>query len=192
MAVLARRLAAEGMVALVVDPDEHSYAFPAMLAILPAAVAVLKDHPEIDPSRIGALGEDLGADLVIRASSTSKEIKAVAALAPVLASVPPGLGLLHELSYFRAMRWARDRRRATLCKELDAVQYEARIPPRPFLLLYGEQDSLVGEGTIAAASSFPGQGSSSQLQVIPGLGHLNLATHPVVMHLVSQWLKEHL
>jgi dienelactone hydrolase len=227
MAILARRLAAEGVVALVVNPDEHSYAYPAMLAILPAAVAMLRERPEIDPNRIGALGEDLGADLVIRAASTSKEIKAVAALAPILMGVPPDLGLLHELSYYRAMCWARDRRRATLGKELNAVEYATKIPPRPFLLLYGEDDKLVGEIDIATASrcllgetplanqeSTPlapgrdgispavvrpalragsvGRESTSRLQVIPGLGHLNLAAHPTVMQVVSQWLKEHL
>jgi dienelactone hydrolase len=214
MAILARRLAAEGVVALVVNPDEHSYAYPAMLAILPAAAAVLRERPEIDPNRIGALGEDLGADLVIRAASTSKEIKAVVALAPILMGVPPGLGLLHEMSYCRAMRWARDRRRATLCKELNAVEYEAKIAPRPFLLLYGEEDKLAGEIAIATASrdlggtasrhlfgetplmnwnsTYLGRESTSQLQVIPGVGHLNLAAHPTVMQVVSQWLKEHL
>jgi hypothetical protein len=185
MALLARRLAGEGVVALVVNPDEHSYAFPAMLAILPAAVAVLRERPEVDPNRIGALGEDLGADLVIRAASTSKEIQAVVALAPILRCVPPGLGLLGEMSYFRAMRWARDRRRATLCKELNSVEYGARIAPRPFLLLYGGEDHLSGSDS----TSF---GSTCQRQTIPGLGHLNLAAQPTVMQVVSQWLKEHL
>ena len=217
MTILARRLAAEGVVALVVHPDEQSYAYPSILATLPAAVAALRERPEVDPNRIGALGEDLGADLVIRAASTSKEIKAVAALAPILANVSPGLGLLHEMSYFRAMRWARDRKRATLCKELNAVEYGARIPPRPFLLLYGEEDNLVGEAPLenwgltpaadaGASSSGPAEnagrrsprgaktqrGSTSQLQVIPSLGHLNLAADPTVMQVVSQWLKEHL
>jgi dienelactone hydrolase len=204
MAILARRLAAEGVVALVVYPDEHSYAYPAMLAILPAAVAVLKERPEVDPNRIGALGEDLGADLVIRAASTSKEIKAVVALAPILTGVPTGLGLLHEMSYWRAMHWARDHTRAMLGKELNASAYGARIPPRPFLLVYGEEDRLVGETPLAEwepTSSGPGRESispsdgresTSQLQVIPGLGHLNLAAHPAVMQVVSQWFKEHL
>ncbi len=193
MSILARRLAAEGVVALVVNPDEHSYAYPAMLAILPAAVAVLRERPEVDPNRIGALGEDLGADLVIRAASTSKEIKAVVALAPILMGVPPGLGLLHELSYWRAMRWARDHTRAILGKELNAVEYGPRIPPRPFLLLYGEEDKLEGE-TLRADwdSTSLGRESTSQLQVIPGLGHLSLAAHPTVMQVVSRWFKEHL
>ncbi len=188
MSILARHLAAEGMVALVVNPDEQSYAYPATLATLPAAVALLRERSEVDPERIGALGEDLGGDLVIRAVSTSREIKAVVALAPILAHVPPGLGLLSEMSYVQALRWARDRRRASLCKELSAVEYGARIPPRPFLLLYGEDDRLAGDIATAA----PGLAGSGQLQVIPGLGHLNLASHPLAMQIVSQWLKEHL
>lgn len=182
MAILARRLAGDGLVVLVVNPDEQSYAYPAILATLPAAVAALRERPEVDPNRIGALGEDLGGDLVIRAASTSKEIKAVAALAPILANVPPGLGLLSEMSYLQALRWARDRKRANLCKELNAVAYGARIPPRPFLLLYGERDRVVGSIAIAGA----------QLQVIPGLGHLHLTSQPVAMQVVSAWLREHL
>ena len=190
MSVLARRLAAEGVVALVVNPDEQSYAFPAILATLPAAVAVLRERPEVDPNRIGALGEDLGADWVIRAASTSREIKAVAALAPVLANVSPGLDLLSEMSYLQALHWARDRKRATLCRELNAVEYGPRIPPRPFLLLYGEDDRLAGDVASVAASW--GQSGTGQVQVIPDLGHLGLASHPAVMEIVSQWLKEHL
>jgi dienelactone hydrolase len=204
MTILARRLAAEGVVALVVNPDEHSYAYPAILATLPAAVAVLRGRPEVDPNRIGALGEDLGADLVIRAASTSKEIKAVVALAPILTGVPSGLGLLHEMSYCRAMRWARDHTRVILGRELNAVEYGPRIPPRPFLLLYGEEDKLVGEIATASRRLFGEtplaswdsaaveQGSTSQLQVIAGLGHLNLAQQQRVMEVVSRWLKDHL
>jgi len=205
MAILARRLAAEGVVALAVNPDAQSYAYPAILATLPAAVAVLRGRPEVDPNRIGALGEDLGGDLVIRAASTSKEIRAVVALAPILAPVPAGLGLLREMSYCRAMRWARDRRRASLCRDLNAAECRGKIPPRPLLLLYGEEDRLVGDAPMADSDSGPAQSETSatvspahgreamtQLQVIPGLGHFGLAAHPMVMRVVSQWLKEHL
>jgi pimeloyl-ACP methyl ester carboxylesterase len=167
---------------------------------------VLGKRPEVDANRIGALGEDLGGDLVIRAASTSKEIKAVAALAPILADVPAGLDLLHEMTYFRALRWARDRKRANLRKELNAVEYEARIPPRPFLLLYGEQDRLVGDpwsllhppkgspsaGRPPVTQDDPLRQAWIQAQVIPGAGHFHLAEQPMALQVISQWLKEHL
>jgi dienelactone hydrolase len=199
MAALAHRLAQEGMVAFVIHPDEESYAYPGILAVLPAAMAALGKRPDVDPGRLAVLGYDLGGDLVIRAASTCKpsasggdqrEIKAVAALAPVLADVPAGLDLLREMSYFRAMRWARDRKRTSLRKELNAIEYGAKIFPRPFLLLYGEEDRLVADAPLA---KWAGQHRDSiDLQVIPGTGHLNLADHPMAVRVIIQWFKEHL
>ena len=192
MVLLAHRLVEQGVVVLLIRPDEQAFAYPDSLAILPAAVAVLGKRPEVDTGRIGALGEDLGGDLVIRAASTSKEIKAVAALAPILADVPPGLDLLGEMSYFRALRWARDRKRANLRKELNAADFGARIPPRPFLLLYGEYDRLVGDAWNLLHPANEARENGIEVQVIPGTGHFHLAEHPLALQAISQWLKENL
>lgn len=197
LTLLARRLAQEGVLALLIRPDEQSYAYPGSLAILPAAVAVLSKRSEVDAERIGALGEDLGGDLVIRAASTSKEIKAVAAVAPILADAPAGLDLLHEMSYLRALRWARDRRRSILCRELNAAEYSERVSPRPFLLLYGEQDQLVGDPwkllhLPQEVQKDSGRDNGIQVQVIPGVGHFHLAGHPLALQTICRWLKEHL
>jgi len=205
MIPLAHRLVEEGVVVLLIHLDEQSYAYPASLAILPAAVAVLSKRPEVDAGRIGVMGEDLGGDLVIRAASTAKEIKAVVALAPILSDVPAGLDLLREMSYFRALRWARDRKRANLPRELNAAEYGLKISPRPVLLVYGEHDRLGGDpwkllrlphpredGAFVPeeAASTPAVGV--EVRVIPGVGHFRLAENPLAWQTIHDWLKEHL
>jgi len=190
MDILARRMAHEGLVALIIHPDEESYSYPAILAILPAAISLLSKHPEVDPQRLGALGYDLGGDLVIRAASAAKQIKAVATLAPVLVDAPVGLDLLREMSYFPAWRWTRDRKRAKLRTELNALAYGTKIAPRPLLLLYGAEDRLVNNAPI---EKWDAQHKDSvRLQVIQGAGHLDLVDHPMALHAIVQWFKEHL
>jgi len=190
MMELGRRLAEAGLVALVLHRDEESYTYPAVLAVLPAALAALKEHPEVDAERMGVVGDDLAADLVIRAASTGKEIRAVAAVAPILTPVPAGLDLLREMSFFRAMRWARDQKRATLCRELNAMEYGARIPPRPFLLLYGGEDRLVGDPALSTWQAQ--QPNTVEMRFVPGVGHFGLLSHAPATEALITWLKEHM
>jgi acetyl esterase/lipase len=186
MAVLARRLTEDGMVCLLIHPDPSAYAFPAALAILPAAASLLAKRPDVDPNRIAAVGDGAGGDLTIRSASTSKEVKTLVAVAPILREPPVGLGLLRELSYSEALRWSRDRGRAELVGGLEASSYSSRIPPRPGLLLYGSEDHLADKAARAEL------GGSLEVRTLPGLGHRNLAGHPDVMKIISDWLKEHL
>jgi len=190
MDTLAGHMVQEGLIVLVIHPDEESHAYPEILALLPAAMSLLSKRPEVDPQRLGALGYDLGGDLVIRAASASKRIKAVAALAPVLVDTPVSLDLLGELPYPQALRWAGDRKRAKLRKELNALEYGAKIAPRPFLLLYGAEDRLVAR---APVEEWLAQHKDAvDLKVIPSAGHLNLVNRPMALHTIVQWFKEHL
>ena len=200
---LARRSVEAGFVVLVIELDEAGYTYPEILATLPAAISLLAKRPEVNPKRIAALGYDLGGDLVIRATSVDKQIAAVVALAPVLAIPPAGLFALREMSYPQAWAWTRNRRRPELCRALLALEYANRIAPRPFLLLYGAEDSLVtatsseywgsrGEArAMAPPSSAPTTGWPT-VQTVPGIGHLNLLSHPQVLQTAIQWLREHL
>lgn len=190
IAALACSLSREGTVALVIQPDDACYAYPAVLAIVPAAVTALSKRPEVDPTRIALLGEDLGADLAIRAAATCREIRAVAALAPVLGQVPIGMDLLREMTYCRALRWARDRRRAALRQELNTAEYADRLSPRPLLVLYGEEDRLANSA--AAAEWRARYGDSMQFVNIQKTGHLDLLENAKAWQVVQQWLKEHL
>jgi hypothetical protein len=186
LAVVARRLAEECGVALLIHPDESAYTFPAALAILPAAMTLLVKRPDIDPNRIAVLGDGVGGDLAIRSASTSREVRAVVAVTPILNEPPVGLGLMHELTFAQSIRWARDRVRAELVKWLEAGTYANKVPPRPGLVLYGGEERL-GDRTPLTSS-----GSGLELRTVAGLGHRYLAGHPTVMTIINDWLKEHL
>jgi len=190
MHTLAHHLVAQRMVALVINPGAELYSYPETLATLPAATAYLSKRPEVDPNRLAAVGFDLGGDLVIRAASAHKQLAAVAALAPIVREVSPGLGLLSEMSYLEALRWWRDERRARLVAQLSAHDYGGKIAPRPLLLLYGANDRL-------SASMSPPEWDDQGYdwithKVIEGLGHLDLLDHPTTLNTIVQWLKERL
>jgi len=207
LAALARYIVGQGMVALLLTPDQESYTYPEILAILPAATSWLAKHPEVDTQRIGALGYDLGGDLVIRAASTAKELKAVAAVAPILGESPVSLELLREMPYPMAWRWARNQKRANLQNELNAAEFAPKIAPRPLLLLYGAEDGLVisafTDSNDGARSLAPAQEAvprrqsgeamdSMTLRVVQDAGHLNLLDQPETVHAIVQWFQEHL
>jgi cephalosporin-C deacetylase-like acetyl esterase len=186
---LACHLVAQRIVTLVINPDAELYSYPEALATLPAATAYLSKRPEVDPNRLAAAGYDLGADLVIRAASAHKQLCAVAALAPVLRQVTPGLGLLSEMSYVEAWRWLRDERRTGLVAQLSALDYGAKIAPRPLLLLYGADDRL----SACAAPDWDAQGAGwITHQTIQGAGHLDLLDHAATLNTIVHWLKERL
>ena len=187
---LARRMAQEGLVTLLIDLTEESHTYPDILAILPACLSWLSKRPEVDPQRLGALGYDLGGDLVIRAASADKQIKAIAALAPVLVDASPSLDLLREMPYLQALRWSRDRQRAQLRAELNALEYGKKIAPRPLLLLYGAEDRLVNK---SLAEDWREQCQEAiTFRLIQDARHLDLLDHPRTLYIVVQWFKEHL
>jgi dienelactone hydrolase len=199
LATLARRIAGEGTVALLLTPEPDSYTYPEVLATLPATASWLGQHPEVDPQRLGALGYDLGGDLVIRAASTDPQFTAVAALAAILGEVPVGLELLREMTYLEALRWARNQKRASLQRDLNALDHAPKIAPRPFLLLCGSEDALVLSAFRTAANtpqSLPegltAAGDSLSCRVIQGAGHLDLLDHPETVQAVLRWFQEHL
>lgn len=187
---LARRMSQEGLAALVICPGEELCTYPEVLTLVPAAMSELSKQPEIDQQRLGALGHDLGADLVIRAASMDKQIKGVAALAPVLVDMPPSLDLLREMTYPQAMRWTRDRKRAILRTELHAVAYGTKLAPHPFLLLYGAEDRVVSRAPTEAWKAQ--QTASMHMEIITDTGHFDLVEHPMVSRTVIQWFKENL
>ena len=185
---LARCLVQERMIVLTLSIADGLGSYPGILSLLPAAVGLLSKRSEVDPSRLGVLGHDLGGDLVIRSASSSNEIAAVAALAPVLLDPPIGFDLLREMPYLQALRWARDQERARLRTELDALEHADRIAPRPIVLMYGARDSVTTRppgGRIDSESNL-------HTEIIPGAGHFDLVEHPVAMSTVVQWFREHL
>ncbi|MGB9880841.1 MAG: hypothetical protein ACPLRM_08775, partial [Anaerolineae bacterium] len=86
------------------------------------------------------------------------------------------------------LRWVRDRTRASLRAELNAIAYGPKLAPRPLLLLYGAEDRLVNK---TPAEAWQAQQVAS-LEVIEGAGHFDIVTHSVASQVLIQWLKEHL
>jgi hypothetical protein len=199
MAAVAHELVQKGIAVLLLAVDRAAYTYPEVLALLPAAMSFLNQRPEVDPQRMGALGYDLGGDLVIRAASVDPQLKAVAALAPILGEEPTGLDLLREMSYPEAWRWAADRQRTGLRSELAALEYAPRIAPRPVLLLYGALDGLVRNPYTAPEdkNGTPPQPlqvceDSMTIQTIANVGHLDLLDHAETRSIVAQWFGERL
>lgn len=184
LAALVRHLLEQRIVVLWVQPDAAVYTYPAVLAVVPAAVGVLTKMPQVDPQRIGVLGHDVGGDLAIRAGSVDRQIKAVVALAPMLIETPVSLDLLREMPYLQALRWARDRCRIALRSDLRALEYGVKIAPRPLLLVYGSEDRMSTQPPVA--------GWGAQITAIHGAGHLSVVDHPLTLQAVPQWFKEYL
>jgi hypothetical protein len=187
---LARHLVTQRIVALVINPGAELYSYPETLATLPAATAYLTKRPEVDPNRLGAAGYDMGGDLVVRAAGAHEQLRAVAALAPVLREVAPGLGLLREMSYLEAWRWIRDERRTRLVTQLSALDHGSKIAPRPLLLLYGTDDQL-------AARTSPRDWDERDNawithQIVRSAAHLDLLNHPSTLNTVARWFRERL
>jgi hypothetical protein len=178
---LIRRIVGGGFIVLVVDWSEPRY--PDVLALLPTAIAYLLRREEVDPKRIGALGVDLGGDLVIRAASTDGRIKSVLAVAPYLceANTKPGLSILKEMSYWQALLWSRSTNREKLVMELAAISSMEKLEGRPLLLVYGEEDGITSAEVAI---------SSGRTKLLPGEGHLSIPRSQKLASLAVQWFNE--
>jgi len=194
---LVADLVEAGFIVLAMDwgPGKE-VSYPAMLGLLPSAVAYLTRRDDVAPERIGVLGIDLGGDLAIRSAATDEQIAAVLALAPFLdrANAEPGLSVLKEMSYLEALRRARPlrlhRRRGKLVAELAALDYISKLAARPLLLIYGDQDVITSTGR--ASIILDEEMARGKLKSLPGEGHLSLPRSPATSSLVARWFRENL
>lgn len=176
---LATHLAERGFVVLVLELSTLEY--PDLLALLPSGVAYLAAHPEVDPQRIGVLGVDLGADLAIRSASGDEQVRAVAALSPILEITRPGLHILAEMSYLQGMRWAGATK--GLVSQLASLEH---LPQgRPCLLLCGGEDRLAPQDDRAASEG-------EEMMVIEGEKRFSLPRSPAAISLTADWFQERL
>jgi len=182
-----------GFIVLAIDwGPEKEIRYPAMLGLLPSAVAYLTRRDEVNPERIGVLGMGLGGDLAIRSAGTDQQIVAVLALAPFLiqANTRPGLSILKEMSYLEALRWASFRKRGELVAELAPLDSIGKLGDRPWLLIYGDQDDITS--IKMARVTVGGEVAPGSLKSLPGEGHFSLPRSPATSALVARWFKENL
>jgi hypothetical protein len=197
LVTLAHELVQSQIVALLIRPEREQFTYPELLAFLPAATALLGKLPEVDPQRVGALGFGLGGDLVLRAASSHRALRATVALAPLLAESEVGVSLLHELKFRQAWRWARDEERASLQVALAAPEYAQKISPRPILLVHGAHDRLASWPDGLSAGVESGQTSlltqeSVTVREVPSAAHFDLLDQQETIETVVGWLKENL
>jgi hypothetical protein len=190
---LVAALIGEGFIVLAMDwgPQEE-IRYPAVLGLLPGAVAYLTRRDEVNPERIGVLGIDLGGDLAIRSAATDEQIAAVLALTPFLdqANTRPGLSILKEMSYLGTLRWASFRKRGQLVAELAPLDYISKLGSRPLLLVYGDRDGITPvEGARVALG---GEMARGKLKTLPGEEHLSLPRSTAASVLVARWFRENL
>ncbi len=179
----ATHLAERGFVVLVLELSTLEY--PDLLALIPSGVAYLAAHSKVDPQRIGVLGVDLGADLAIRAASGDEQLRAVAALSPILETTNPGLHILAEMPYLQGVRWARATKR--LVSRLASLEH---LPQdRPCLLLCGGEDRLAPR---FPCIRHPEAASEGQQMIIGGEKRFSLPRSPAAISLTADWFQERL
>jgi fermentation-respiration switch protein FrsA (DUF1100 family) len=145
-------------------------------------LAWLQAQPEVDPGRIGMLGESMGAVVAIRAAAQMPAIGAVVAVAPyptaeeALRNVWRGTGL--PAFPFVPLQIAIGRWRTGLdLDDLDTLGHVSAISPRPILILAGGQDPITGPD--AGQRFYAAAGEPKALWFEPSLGHLSfLAVYP--------------
>jgi fermentation-respiration switch protein FrsA (DUF1100 family) len=139
------------------------------------ALAWLQEQPDVDPGRIGMLGESMGAVTAIRAAAQMPELRVIVADSPypdleeAIRNVWRGTGL--PAFPFVPLQIALGEWQTGL--ELDAMQPledVAAIQPRPLLILAGGLDPIAGPD--AGQRYYAAAGAPVELWFEPDLGHV--------------------
>lgn len=131
---------------------------------LEAAYQYLLKRPDVDPEKIGVLGNSMGGAIVIQYAARNPNIKAVVAQSPFASirdttdvSVKHFLGIppfpLAPIIVFLA-----ERKLGFPTKEIAPIQHIGKIAPRPLFLMMGGKDSYVnadGIWLLSAAYGHP-------------------------------------
>ena len=186
---LAAGLACEGIATLVLDlSSPELWSYPDILGAIPQAIGYAERRDDLDASRLGLLGVGLGGDLAIRAGASDSQVKAMVAVSPLLtaSTVQPGLDLLRERSYPEAIRWRSRQGDGHLVEQLDALGRTSELDSRPLIVFQGERDRLSAE---VDANAFP---PGVELEMIEGVGRLELAEVSNVLSSTVNWFHDHL
>lgn len=188
---LVNRLVQQGLV--VVQPlwGASAQEYPDALALVPSCMAFLSSHEAVDARRLGVLGTHLGGDLALRAAASDGQIRAVAALAPLIEerNAQLSLGLLHEMTFAQALRWRMGGHRLRLIRQLRPSEALATIAPRRALVMYGGLDPLVPVADLRPR--LERESLATEVRIVPHEGHLSLIqSRGVGTIIAAQWLAE--
>jgi fermentation-respiration switch protein FrsA (DUF1100 family) len=145
---------------------------------LAAALRYLQSRPDVDPQRIGVLGNSMGGAIAIRGAAILPELKAVVSDSPYPSLVdtidvgvrrrgPLGLWPLRPVAAFIGT--------ATLGVDpelVSPVDEIAAISPRPVLILHGGKDELIPEDT--GERLYAAAGEPKYLWYAPDAAHVRL------------------
>jgi fermentation-respiration switch protein FrsA (DUF1100 family) len=152
----AQLLYAHGYSALLIDLRNHGGSQGEITTLgfhevmdVEGAVKFLLDQDEIDPDRIGLIGESMGGAVVIRAAARIPIIKAIVAESAYTSledNLEQGVRALTGLPPFPfapLVVWFGERETGadiTMVRPIDDLD---QIPPRSIMFIHGEQDPIV-------------------------------------------------
>jgi len=139
------------------------------------AVSFLLDQDDIDPDRIGLIGESMGGAVVIRAAARIPIIKATVAECTYTSledNVEQGVRALTGLPPFPfapLVVWFGERETGadiTLVRPIDDLD---QIPPRSIMFIHGEQDPIVDVNN--SRNLYEAASEPKEILIIPNAGH---------------------
>jgi dienelactone hydrolase len=149
------------------------------------AVAVLRQHPHVDPRRIGYVGFSLGGVLGGLLAAHEPDLAAAVLVAPAgswkdLAASSSGW----KLGWNRRLlpEWLKDPRLASLLATVDPARSIARFAPRPLLVVAGRRDAVIRPEAAEALHRAAGKGA--EITFHPG-GH---GPGPRALRQLSEWI----
>lgn len=189
-------LAAHGLAALVFDFRGHGASEGLLdgdaLHDVAAALAYLRERPDVDAARLAVRGSSMGGRYAIHAGANFPELKAVVALCP---------GPQERL--YAALTEAREELNAaplgvrlhipSLLEHLkthDIFHAVGRISPRALLLVHAQADELIPYHYSQRLYELAGE--PRRLLLVPGGSHTSAQHDPQVHRLVVEWLRAQL
>ena len=144
----------------------------------------LLTRDDIDPGRIGMLGNSFGGMLVIQYASVNEKIKAVAtdcAFSSLNDTISTSIkffsGLPPSLFAPLIVYWA-ERESGIKAEEVDVTKWIALISPRPVFLMQGGEDVVISVDS--GQRLYDAAGEPKELWFDPELGHVGFDTERAV------------
>ncbi len=144
-----------------------------------AAYRYLLTRPEVDPERIGALGNSLGASTALLYAAQNPQIKAVvadsayASLANEVASGVQRITGLPPFPFAPLIQFFAEQQTGYRVGQVAAVEHIDEISPRPVLLLQGGADTSVAPDS--GRQLYAAAGEPRELWFEPQLEHVEFS-----------------
>ena len=140
----------------------------------------LLTRKDVDPNRIGELGNSFGGMLVIQYAAQNKNIRAVvadSAFSSLNDTVSKSVTYFTNLPAFpfapMIVFWA-ERETGFKLEDIDTKKWIAQISPRPVFLMQGGKDSIIS--TDSGQKLYDAAGEPKELWYDPNLGHVQFDT----------------